>query len=293
MARTRSSARIGWLPASVTWIASTRPIADRTVAIDGGGGRGDLGLVGDGHDGERSRAVDDRPRRVADRPGILPTVSQPALAAPTGLPDPADSSGTPVRPAPDGPPPAVDADASDSLWSPDRRALTLGLVLTITLVAFEALAVSTVMPIVAKDLGGLELYGWVFSAFFLGSLIGIVVVGGADRPAAGSARPFVDRPRPVRDRPADRRPRAVDADPRRAPGSSRASAPARSRRSPTSPSAGALPESPPAADVRDALDRLGPARRHRPGDRRRPSARPSAGGSSSSACCRSSRSPAR
>lgn len=80
-------------------------------------------------------------------------------------------------------------DPSDSLWRPDRRALTLGLVLTITLVGFEALAISTVMPIVARELGGLELYGWVFSAFFLGSLIGIVVVGGViDR--GGMALPF-------------------------------------------------------------------------------------------------------
>ena len=75
------------------------------------------------------------------------------------------------------------------LWSPERRALTIGLVLTITLVAFEALAVSTVLPTVARELGGLELYGWVFSAFFLGSLIGIVVVGGViDR--GGLAVPF-------------------------------------------------------------------------------------------------------
>ena len=78
----------------------------------------------------------------------------------------------------------------DSLWRADRRALTIGLILTITLVAFEALAVSTVMPIVAAELGGFELYGWVFSAFFLGSLIGIVVVGGLiDR--GGLAVPFV------------------------------------------------------------------------------------------------------
>jgi MFS family permease len=78
---------------------------------------------------------------------------------------------------------------TDSLWRPDRRALTLGLVLTITLVAFEALAISTVMPIVVRELGGLEWYGWVFSAFFLGSLIGIVVVGGLiDR--GGLAVPF-------------------------------------------------------------------------------------------------------
>ena len=64
------------------------------------------------------------------------------------------------------------------LWSPGRRSLTVGLVLTITLVAFEALAVSTIMPIVAEELNGIELYGWVFTAFMLGSLIGIVLVGG-------------------------------------------------------------------------------------------------------------------
>ena len=77
----------------------------------------------------------------------------------------------------------------DGLWSPHRRALTVGLVLTITLVAFEALAISTVMPIVANELGGMQLYGWVFTAFFLGSLIGIAVVGGLiDR--GGLGRPF-------------------------------------------------------------------------------------------------------
>jgi len=76
------------------------------------------------------------------------------------------------------------------LWSPARRSLTLGLVLTITLVASEALAVTAAMPIVARDLGGLELYGLVFSAFFIGSLIGIVVVGGLiDR--VGVVLPFV------------------------------------------------------------------------------------------------------
>jgi MFS family permease len=64
------------------------------------------------------------------------------------------------------------------LWAPGRRSLIVGLVLTITLVAFEALAVSTVMPIVADELNGIELYGWVFTAFMLGSLIGIVLVGG-------------------------------------------------------------------------------------------------------------------
>ena len=82
-----------------------------------------------------------------------------------------------TSPRPDLSPPG-DAHRSESLWSPERRPLTIGLVLTITLVAAEALAVSTAMPIVARELGGLELYGAVFSAFFLGSLIGITVVGG-------------------------------------------------------------------------------------------------------------------
>lgn len=82
-----------------------------------------------------------------------------------------------------------DHDTADSLWRADRRALTIGLVLTVTLIGFEALAISTVMPIVSDELGGIELYGWVFSAFFLGSLIGIVVVGGAiDR--GGLALPY-------------------------------------------------------------------------------------------------------
>lgn len=69
-------------------------------------------------------------------------------------------------------------DRTDGLWSAKRRTLTIGLVLTITLVAFEALAVSTVMPEVADELHGIGLYGWVFTAFMLGSLIGIVVSGG-------------------------------------------------------------------------------------------------------------------
>ncbi len=81
------------------------------------------------------------------------------------------------------------ADAVPGLWSPERRGLTVGLVLTITLVAFESLAVATVMPDVKDDLGGLGLYGWVFSAFFLASLLGIVVAGQlADR--RGLVLPF-------------------------------------------------------------------------------------------------------
>ena len=80
--------------------------------------------------------------------------------------------------------------ADAGLWSPRHRALTVGLVLTVTLVAFEALAVATIMPIVGAELGKPNLYGWVFTSFFLGSLLGIVVVGGViDR--GGLVRPFL------------------------------------------------------------------------------------------------------
>ena len=58
-----------------------------------------------------------------------------------------------------------------------RRWLTIGLVLVVTLVGFEALAVATTMPAVQDSLGQLELYGWVFSAFLTTSILGVVVAG--------------------------------------------------------------------------------------------------------------------
>ncbi len=73
----------------------------------------------------------------------------------------------------------------DERW----RGLTVGLVLNVTFVAFEALAIATIMPLVAADLGGIALYGWVFSAFLLADLVGIVLAGElADR--FGPALPF-------------------------------------------------------------------------------------------------------
>ena len=122
------------------------------------------------------------------------------------------------------------------VWAPQRRRLTLGLVLTITLVGFESLAISTVLPLVTEDLGGLGLYGWVFSGFFLGNLLGIVAAGQlADR--RGTALPVRPRARPVHRRPARRRPGAVDGRCSSRPASSRAWAPGPSPRSPTPASA--------------------------------------------------------
>ena len=76
------------------------------------------------------------------------------------------------------------------LWSRQLRATTAGLVLTVTLVASEALAVITILPVISHDLGGISLYGWVISAFSLGMLFGIVI-GGAEADRRGPATPFV------------------------------------------------------------------------------------------------------
>ena len=84
----------------------------------------------------------------------------------------------------------VEVAGRDVVFAPGRRVLTAGLVLTITFVGFESLAVATVLPDVRRDLGGVALYGWVFSAFMLGSLVGIVVAGSRSD-AMGPARPFV------------------------------------------------------------------------------------------------------
>lgn len=58
-----------------------------------------------------------------------------------------------------------------------HRTLTVGILLGITLFAFEALAVVTIAPRFAAELGGTGLYGWVFSGLLLTSLFGTVLGG--------------------------------------------------------------------------------------------------------------------
>ena len=66
---------------------------------------------------------------------------------------------------------------SDGVWAPARRGLTVGLVFTITLVGFEGLAIATILKFIDDDLHDIRLIGWVFSAYFLGSLFGVVAAG--------------------------------------------------------------------------------------------------------------------
>ena len=81
-------------------------------------------------------------------------------------------------------------DGTEGLFGSRHRALTIGLVSIVTLVAFESLAVITILPDVEADLRGIAWYGWVTTAFFLGTMTGIVFAGGqADRHGLG--RPYV------------------------------------------------------------------------------------------------------
>ena len=85
--------------------------------------------------------------------------------------------------------PSERSDLSDrSVWAPSQRLLTVGLIGLVTAVAFEGMAVPTILPAMVAELGQLELYGWAFSAFWLTNIIGITLAGGdADRHGPGRA----------------------------------------------------------------------------------------------------------
>lgn len=75
-------------------------------------------------------------------------------------------------------------------WGPGQRLLTAGLIFMVTAVAFEGLAVPTILPAALDDLGGLALYGWAFSGYSLTNLVGITIAG-AEADRRGPLLPFV------------------------------------------------------------------------------------------------------
>lgn len=77
----------------------------------------------------------------------------------------------------------------DSVVSPRYRALSVGLVALVMLVAFEAMAVATAMPVVARELGGMHLYNLAFSATLAASVIA-TVLGGRWSDSAGPMPPI-------------------------------------------------------------------------------------------------------
>ncbi|WP_363796766.1 MFS transporter [Lysobacter firmicutimachus] len=63
------------------------------------------------------------------------------------------------------------------LFAPAYRALTAGAVALVALVGFEALAVTTAMPTVARSLDGLSLYALAFAGTLAASVVGMVAAG--------------------------------------------------------------------------------------------------------------------
>ncbi len=78
----------------------------------------------------------------------------------------------------------------NQVFDKQHRGLTIGVILGVTIIAFEALAVVTVAPQIARALDGMALYGWIFSAFLLSSLLGITV-GGQQADKRGPGLPLL------------------------------------------------------------------------------------------------------
>ncbi|PSM43693.1 MFS transporter [Streptomyces dioscori] len=67
--------------------------------------------------------------------------------------------------------------APDGVLSRPYRALSIGIVSVVLLIAFEATAVGTAMPVAARELDGISLYAFAFSGYFTTSLFGMVLAG--------------------------------------------------------------------------------------------------------------------
>lgn len=75
------------------------------------------------------------------------------------------------------------------ILGPAYRTLSIGIISVVFLIAFEATAVGTAMPVAARELEGIGLYAFAFSAYFTTSLFGMVLSGQwADR--QGPLRPL-------------------------------------------------------------------------------------------------------
>jgi hypothetical protein len=69
--------------------------------------------------------------------------------------------------------------ATPRLFDARHRLTTAGLLMLVTLVAFESMAVATAMPTAVAELRGLAWYGWPFTAFLVAQVVGMVVGGDA------------------------------------------------------------------------------------------------------------------
>ncbi|MCL6301852.1 MFS transporter [Streptomyces kronopolitis] len=73
--------------------------------------------------------------------------------------------------------PSDGAAAAGGVLGRAHRALTLGIISVVSLVAFEAIAVNTAMPVAARALDGIGLYAFAFSSCFTTSLFAMALAG--------------------------------------------------------------------------------------------------------------------
>ncbi|MEU6195021.1 MFS transporter [Streptomyces sp. NPDC047061] len=72
---------------------------------------------------------------------------------------------------------ADSVDDEQGVLGRSYRALSVGIVSVVLLIAFEATAVGTAMPVAARELDGVSLYAFAFSGYFTTSLFGMVLAG--------------------------------------------------------------------------------------------------------------------
>ncbi|MEW2548380.1 MFS transporter [Streptomyces sp. NPDC047002] len=131
-----------------------------------------------------SRDADVAAFEPAELPGPFDT------AAVSGTPElPGDAPGPAGSGAGDAPQAGGGRGGGGGVLRGPYRALSVGIVSVVLLIAFEATAVGTAMPVAARELHGIPLYAFAFSAYFATSLFGMVLAGQwADR--AGPLAPL-------------------------------------------------------------------------------------------------------
>ncbi|MGI8678244.1 MAG: MFS transporter [Jatrophihabitans sp.] len=83
----------------------------------------------------------------------------------------------------------VDAREADqnTIFGGPVRSTSIGMLILVTLIAFESMAVSAALPTAARDLHGLGSYGWAFTGFLVANIVGMVASGQiSDRRGAGA-----------------------------------------------------------------------------------------------------------
>ena len=66
---------------------------------------------------------------------------------------------------------------TEGVFSPALRLVIVGLLVSVGIVAFDGLGVTTALPAIASELGGMDTYGWAVSALMLASVASTVIAG--------------------------------------------------------------------------------------------------------------------